>query len=81
MPEYITTGEFSRWADGDREWKQTTLECMMDTRERVALLEGVSKRADKADSSASKAKRWAIIGTSIGAVIGPIVNGIWTSLK
>ncbi len=67
--QYITTGEFSRWADDDREWKRETLAYVIDTRERVAKLEGMTDSAANAEHSATVTKRWAVFGGTLAAII------------
>ena len=67
--EYITVGEFTRWAEDDREWKRETLAYVIDTRERCAKLEGVAAQAEHADTSAAKSKRWTVISLTVGAII------------
>ena len=70
--EFLTAGEFSRWAECDREWKADLNKTMTAHAERLAALEVLRTRAETAETSATSARRWA----SAGAIVQTLVNAI-----
>lgn len=69
MTEHLGTGEWERWRDDDREWKTEAMRHLIGHSERLAALETGPQRAQTAADTAESAKKWAIVGTTIGAVI------------
>lgn len=69
MTEHLSEGEWGRWRDDDREWKQVAMRYLMDHTERLTTLEANSGRAETAASSAENAKRWAVVGNVVGAIV------------
>lgn len=73
MTEHLGTGEWERWRDDDREWKQVAMEHLINHSERLARLEGSPQRAETAATSAESAKRLTLVGTAIGLVINGLL--------
>lgn len=66
--EYLTTGEFSRWAEGDRVWKQNATDHFIENGSRLTALETVKKSAESAQGSATVAK-WFGVGAGLAALV------------
>lgn len=69
MADHLSEGEWERWRDDDRAWKQDAMKHLISHTDRLSKLEASTGRAETAASTAQTAKKWAVIGNVIGAVI------------
>lgn len=69
VAEHVSEGEWERWRDDDRAWKQDAMKHLLTHTERLTKLETVTGRAESAADSAESAKKWAVVGNVVGAVI------------
>jgi hypothetical protein len=76
MTDHVSEGEWERWRDDDRAWKQNAMRHLISHTDRLATLEASTGRAESAAATAETAKKWAVVGN----VVGAIVNGMLLAL-
>lgn len=69
MDEPLSTGEFSRWLESDRDFKRTLLVQLTDHGERLARIEAVKVDAHRAENAAVSTRKWAMVGGIVAALI------------
>jgi hypothetical protein len=76
MTEHVSAGEWERWREDDRAWKNQVMDHLIIQGERLTRVETNAGRAETAASSAESAKKWSIFGNAVGALI----HGIFIAL-
>lgn len=69
MDQHLTSGEWSRWLDSDRQFKSEVMDRLIDHGERLARIEANKTDAARAEQAAVATKKWAVVGGSLAAII------------
>lgn len=65
----VSTGEWARWLETDREFKTYVRDTMSEHGERLARIEATKTDAARAENAAVSTKKWAMIGGAAAAII------------